>query len=246
MRRHLPQHRQNARGRHHRQAHRNNRRWYPPATAIAPKSRHALECRTINCLDHALQCRPPSSRSSTQPAVGASSTSRTPRSPACSAIARSIEALRPHASSIGSFKNAQPLRDHDLLGSKFRRDIHNVLKVRACGHALHSHAPRYSTVLGLFCSGQSPNLKPPYRCDSSRTCSSESYPWQSTYRCIAPVQSSQHVARGRCRRKEFLKVKITMADIHDGKLRILHLVHFRQKGAAAVKCARRPLHYSSL
>ena len=72
----------------------------------------------------------------------ASSTSRTPRSPACSAIARSIEELRPHASS---------------LGSKFLRNIYNVLKVRECAGTRLIPARRDIPRLGVVLFGTKPH-----------------------------------------------------------------------------------------
>ena len=163
-----------------------------PATAMAPISRHALSAgwstasimRFVSAAEFTIidstGCR-------------ASSTSRTPRSPACSAIARSIEALRPHASSIGSFKNAQPLETMTCSAPSSAAISTTFLKYASV--RVRASFPRAAIFhgLGLFCSGQSPTIRTPYRCDSSRTCSIESYPWQSTYRCIAPVQSSQHV-----------------------------------------------------
>ena len=85
-----------------------------------------------------------------------------------------IEALRAHASSIGSFKNAQPL-DTMTCSAPSSTAISTTFLKYASVRARDS-SPRAAIFhgLGLFCSGQMPTIRTPYRCESSLTCSSES------------------------------------------------------------------------
>ena len=138
-------------------------------------------------------------------------------------------------------------RDHDLLGSKFRRDIHNVLKVRERAGTRLIPTRRDIPRLGVVLFGTKPHNPNPIPLRQLPHLLERIVSMAIDIQMHRPgPKLATRVARGRCRRKEFLKVKITMADIHDGKLRILHLVHLSAKGRRSTVCATPPLTLFSL
>ncbi len=117
---------------------------------------------------------------------------RTPHSPACSAMtaaSRRCDPTRPDR----LVQKYPAARDHDLLGSKFRRDIYNVLKVRERAGTRLIPARRDIPRLGVVLFGtksHNPNPIPlrqlPYPLERIVSMAID-------IQIIAPLQSSQHV-----------------------------------------------------
>ena len=133
-------------------------------------------------------------------------------------------------------------RNHDLLGPKLNRDIHDILKVRKRPRTrlipARGNIPRLGVIL-LGTNADNPDPIPlrklPHLFERIVAMAIDIQVHRPRPKLAA------RIARSRRRGKELLKVKVTMADIHNGKLWILHLVHLSAKGRRSTVCATPPL-----
>ena len=133
-------------------------------------------------------------------------------------------------------------RHHDLLGPKLHRDIHDILKVCERTGTRFLPARRDIPRLGVVLLGANADNPDPIPL--------RKFPHLFERIIAMAIDIQVHrtrpklaarIARSRRRGKELLQVKVAMADIHNGKLWILHLVHLSAKGRRSTVCATPPL-----
>ena len=133
-------------------------------------------------------------------------------------------------------------RHHDLLGPNLRRNIHDILKVRKRTGTRLLPARRDIPRLGVILLGANADNPNPISLRKFLHLLERIIAMTVDIQVHRPrPKLAARIARSRRRGKELLQVKVTMADIHNGKLWILHLVHLSAKGRRSTVCATPPL-----